>query len=366
MSETFFNQAEWLRYSRHIQLPSFGAKGQTQLKQSHVLIIGMGGLGAPIALYLAAAGVGEITIFDGDKVDVTNLQRQVIFNQADVGKPKADCAKQHMQALNPHIKINSVPDFFSQTHDSYVHSGISLVLDCTDNFASRYLINDICVEKKVPWVYASIHQFSGQCVLFTPGNACFRCLFPAPPESAPDCNTAGVIGVLPGLLGLFEANEAIKYLTGLNTELENRLLLFDALKVSIQKIELAIDKNCFCQTGKKTTSNATQQCDIEQQLNVSIEDFNRRRDDTKIKVLDVRSQEERQGFNIGGEHLPLDTIREIHKDHPDFDKNIDYYCYCQSGVRSEQAAQHLTDSGYRAYSLEGGLLAWLKHANQTL
>ncbi|VUD59295.1 putative adenylyltransferase/sulfurtransferase MoeZ [Thalassocella blandensis] len=365
MTETIFTQQEWLRYSRHIQLPNFGAAGQTKLKQSHVVIVGMGGLGAPVALYLAAAGVGKFTIFDGDTVDETNLQRQVIFNQNDVGHAKALQAKHHMLALNPHIHIDAIPDFFQPKHEALIDQNTSLVLDCTDNFNTRYLINDVCVRQKVAWLYASIHQYSGQCALFTPGHACFRCLFPAPPESAPDCNTAGVIGVLPGLLGLFEANEAIKYLSDLPLELENRLLLFDALKLSVQKIQLAIDPQCFCQTGEKGKFSSPQMCAEVQQQSISVLDFNLHRERANTTVIDVRTEAERLGFNIGGQHIPLQEILTLTDSNNHWEKNRQYICYCQSGSRSEQAAQHLQACGLQAVSLDGGLLAWLKHASKT-
>lgn len=353
---SIFNQQEWLRYSRHIQLPKFGAAGQTRLKQAHVVIIGMGGLGAPVGLYLAAAGVGHITIFDGDTVDVTNLQRQVIFTQDDVGKSKALSAKHRMLALNPHIRVDAIEEFFVESHKSLIPDKCNLVLDCTDNFAARYLINDMCLEKHLPWLYASIHQFSGQCALFTPGKACFRCLFPAPPEDAPDCNTAGVIGVLPGLLGLIEANEAIKFLAGLPCSLDNHLLLFDALDLSQHKIQLAVDPSCFCQSGRKEAHAPTEACESPQRFSISVEEFNQARDQAGTRVIDVRDHDERLAFHIGGEHIPLSDL--VHQD--SWDKSFNYLCYCQSGIRSGKAAEHLQSLGLSAKSLDGGLLQWLK------
>ncbi len=359
MSDKLFKAEEWLRYSRHIQLPNFGAEGQTRLKQAHVVIVGMGGLGAPVALYLAAAGVGNFTLFDGDNVELTNLQRQVIYTEDDIGKPKASRAKSHMLALNTSLNINAVCDYFNENHAKNIDKKIDLILDCTDNFDARYLINDICLDLKIPWIYASIHQFSGQCAMFTPDNACFRCVFPAPPHDAPDCNTAGVIGVLPGLLGLFQANEAIKHLGGLPASLDNHLLLFDALSLNQQKIKLAVDSACFCQTGKKETHESIESCTMESTLanEISITDFNKRRQDADVEVLDVRSDTERAAFHIEGEHIPLASITDSNKD---WNTNTTYLCYCQSGVRSAEAAKQLVAKGLKAASLSGGLMAWIK------
>ena len=190
--ETTFSSHEWLRYTRHLQLPNFGVAGQSKLKASHVLVVGAGGLGSPVCLYLAAAGVGHITIVDGDHVDITNLQRQIIFTTADIGQSKSVCAKDRLLSLNPEINVNAIEDHLSVDNASTLIGAVDLVLDCTDNFSTRYLINDTCVALKKPWVFASIYQFSGQCALFTPNSACFRCLFPEAPQNIDDCNKINV------------------------------------------------------------------------------------------------------------------------------------------------------------------------------
>ena len=178
MSDSLFSAEEWRRYTRHIQLPQLGAAGQTALKNASVLVVGAGGLGSPALLYLAAAGVGEICIFDGDTIELTNLQRQILFDTGQVGESKALCAKQRIEALNPNIKVTAIPAYFQRENGSRALTDADLVLDCTDNFATRYLINDLCAQTKTPWVFASIYQFSGQAALFTPDESCFRCLFP--------------------------------------------------------------------------------------------------------------------------------------------------------------------------------------------
>lgn len=362
-SESLFQSQEWLRYLRHVQLPGFGATGQVKLKNAHVLMVGMGGLGAPVSLYLAAAGVGKFTIYDGDTVDITNLQRQVIFSEADVGKPKVEAAKKRLHALNSSIEIHTVAEHFSASVDIEALGTVDLVLDCTDNFPTRYLINDVCVQHKLPWVYASVHQYSGQCAFFSPGNACFRCVFPEAPRNADDCNAAGVVGVLPGLLGLFQANEAIKYLAGQKVELNNTLMLIDAARLNMQKIKLKPDDNCCCRKDSfaldAENADYVFECGAEgaHPLEISCSIFNHQRENNETLVLDVRSHEERQAFHIGGAHIPID---ELESRIGELDSAASYLCYCQSGGRSLVAAEILVKSGKNAFSLGGGLGLWLK------
>lgn len=360
MSTTDFSEAEWLRYSRHIQLAKFGAEGQKKLKQSHLLVVGAGGLGSPVLLYLAAAGVGKITIIDGDSVDVTNLQRQVIFDSKDVGSPKASAAKNKLCALNPHINVDAIPEFFSLENSKRLVANADIVLDCTDNFSTRYLINDRCAEENTPWIFASIYQFSGQCSLFMPGQACFRCLFPEMAKEAQDCSEAGVIGVLPGILGTIQATEAIKYITGLPTPLKNHLLLFDAMNYSSRQIELSQSKECVVCAEGKTAEQLDgfymPHCNSnnEKSYEISVETFDPSA--TDIQLIDVRTDAEREAFHIGGTHIPLDSL----------EKNLalitgdKIVCYCQTGVRSLKAAKILVDQGLNAHSLGGGLTGLLE------
>lgn len=363
-----FSQSEWLRYTRHIQLPGFGVVGQTQLKNSHVLIVGMGGLGCPVSLYLAAAGVGKMTLVDDDEIDLTNLQRQVLFPSTDVGEKKVASAKRQLLALNPEIAIDTVDRHFDADLATDFGGQFDLVLDCTDNFATRYLINDYCLKYNLPWVYASIHQFSGQAALFTPETSCFRCLFPEVASDAPDCNSAGVIGVLPGLLGLVQANEAIRFLAGLSTPLKNTLALFNAEDLSIRKINLAKNTGCICDKNIEEKQSITlenddsvMQCSVDSTVNVehslTPSEFNSGRDGADVVVLDVRSEEERKGFHIGGTHIPLVDLGENQKK---LFSGKKIFCYCQSGKRSEQAAILLGSYGLNAFSLNGGIVAWLK------
>lgn len=360
-----FSAQEWLRYTRHLQLPQIGVVGQKKLKGSRVLIVGAGGLGSPVALYLAAAGVGQITIIDGDHVDVTNLQRQIIFTTDQVGQSKALCAKERLLALNPSIAVTAITEHLSVNNVDDVINNSDLVLDCTDNFATRYLINDTCSKFKKPWVFASIYQFSGQCALFTENSACFRCLFPDPPTDVADCNTAGVLGVLPGLLGTIQANEAIKFLTDLPCPLENNLLMVEASDLTFRKIKLKKNNHCpLCANDAHNyeidVSNYSMNCEVnlESHEELSASEFNLLKEKSNSVVLDVRDFDEREAFNIGGQHIPLNVLSD---NLSIINKNKNILCYCQTGIRSNKAAVMLEANGFNARSLKGGLATYLKN-----
>ncbi len=367
-TNSVFSSEEWLRYTRHIQLPQFGAGGQTRLKQSEVLVVGCGGLGCPVLLYLAAAGIGRLTVIDGDDVELTNLQRQVLYTERDLGLSKASAAQHHLSQINSSIEIQAIDQAFTLDNGEALIKDHDLVIDCTDNFATRYLINDLCVQRAKPWIFASVYQFSGQCALFEPGGPCFRCLFPRMPTDIPDCNTAGVIGVLPGLVGSVQAGEAIKYLAGLATPTSNSLLLIEALDLEFRRIQLQRKSDCVA-CGKQQSfdqlkpdylriSDTALSSKTREAMLISPDQFNRSRDGDQHHVVDVRSVDERQGFHIGGDHIALPEISEAIL-HLPRDKTI--ICYCQSGLRSLDAAQQLRDAGFTALSLEGGLVQWLQH-----
>jgi adenylyltransferase/sulfurtransferase len=258
-------------------------------------------------------------------------------------------------AVTEHLSINNA--------DNLINSA-DLILDCTDNFATRYLINDTCSKFKKPWVFASIYQFSGQCALFTENSACFRCLFPDPPTDVADCNTAGVLGVLPGLLGTLQANEAIKYLTDLPCPLENNLLMVEASDLIFRKIKLKKSNHCpLCADDaskyKIDLSSYNMNCEInlEDDDQLTVSEFNLLRETSNSLVLDVRGLDEREAFNIGGQHMPLNLLPE-NLSAINTDKNI--LCYCQTGIRSKKAAILLNANGFRVKSLKGGLAAFLK------
>jgi adenylyltransferase/sulfurtransferase len=369
--ETDFSDKEWLRYARHLQLPQVGVEGQTKLKNAHVLIIGAGGLGSPVAFYLAAAGIGHITMVDGDTVDLTNLQRQILFQEQHIGLSKAAIAREQLLALNASIEITAFEEHLSTSNARTLIQAADLVLDCTDNFATRYLINDHCVALEKPWLFASIYQFSGQCALFVPGGACFRCLFPESPQGIADCNTAGVLGVLPGLLGTIQATEAIKYLCGMESALANVLLMVETSDMSFNKIQLAKAPHCaVCSPDNKKqglenfTDDYQWQCEVSDieatQLEIPPSVFFKTQDDENILLLDVRTSAERGGYHIGGQHIPLD---QLENKLDSLSKNKKIICYCQSGIRSLEAARRLSQAGKNAISLQGGLFALLKFKN---
>ncbi|MEZ5529914.1 MAG: HesA/MoeB/ThiF family protein [Porticoccaceae bacterium] len=364
-----FSAGEWLRYTRHIQLPEVGAVGQMKLKQSHILVVGAGGLGSPVGLYLAAAGVGHITLVDGDTVDTSNLQRQIIFEHNQVGQPKATVARERLLRLNPEIRVDAVPAFLNSDNASELVAAADLVVDCTDNFGARYLINDYCCALGKPWVFASIQKFFGQCALFTPGGACFRCLFPEPPANVEDCNSAGVIGVLPGLLGVLQANEAIKYLLGLPTPLQNHLLLVDALNLDFRSIQLTRSADCAACSNPAGAPALPRQpaplCAATGNKNnvLNPDAFRDRYRAGNCVLLDVRGPLERQSFHIGGHHIPLD---ELPQRLAELEGAETVLCYCQSGIRSGKAVALLQQQGLKGVSLDGGLLAWLRCSLETL
>ncbi len=353
-----FTDREWLRYTRHIQLPQVGPKGQVKLKQSHVLVIGAGGLGSPVCLYLAAAGIGKITIVDADVVDITNLQRQIIFSYDQVGLPKAECAKQKMLALNPDIEVEAVPQLFAKDNADELVKGADLVIDCTDNFEARYLINDTCCKLEKAWSFGSIFQFSGQTALFTPESACFRCLFPEKPTDLPDCNTAGVLGVLPGLVGVLQANEAIKYLID-RACLANHLLLVDAMDLTFRKIKLSQNKGCPACNPKNGESiiendyNPICSAGNSSEWDWHCDNFDILESNKNSYLLDVRTQAERRAFNLGGHHI---VLTELENNLADIPQDKDIIIYCQSGIRGNKAAKILSNNDYQSVkNIKGGL-----------
>ena len=358
---------EYQRYLRHLQLPAVGSDGQQKLKHARAVIVGCGGLGAPVSLYLAASGVGRITLVDGDDVALANLQRQVVFREDDININKATAAGRHLRALNSDIEIDAVPEHLDFGNAARLLEGASIVLDCSDNFAARYLINDSCRELSIPWVFASVFQFSGQCATFLPGAPCFRCLFPTSPVNTPDCDEAGVLGVLPGMLGTIQANNALRILLQLDDDPADQLLLVESEDMSIQKITRRHDASCLCAAPDYEYRNRSeyqrQACaagfsgdappNATNALLLPATEFNRYQARNDVLVIDVRDSDERAAFHLGGEHIP---VRELqHNANLPVEKIL--LLYCQSGARSLQACQQLAARGYTALSVDGGLAA---------
>ncbi len=363
---------EILRYSRHLIMPEVGMDGQLKLKQAKVLCIGTGGLGAPLGLYLAAAGVGRIGLVDFDTVDFTNLQRQVLFGTTDVGRPKIEAAAEHLRNLNPLIQIDSFETRLTSENALDLFKDYDIIVDGTDNFPTRYLVNDACVLLGKPNVYGSIFRFEGQITIFgAPGGPCYRCLYPEPPPPGlvPSCAEGGVLGVLPGIVGTIQAAETLKLIIGKGDPLIGRLLLFDALGMKFRELKLRKNPECpVCgehPTVKKLIDYA-EFCGIRGEEapaapatvpEITPRELKARLDrGDEIYILDVREPHEYQICNIGGHLIPLGELpTRVHE----LDSSREIVAHCRSGKRSAEASEFLRKAGFRKISnLKGGILAW--------
>ena len=359
---------ELQRYSRHLIMPEVTADGQKRLKAAGVLCIGAGGLGSPAALYLAAAGVGTLGLVDFDRVDLTNLQRQVLHGTKDIGRSKLASARDRLRDINPAIEFKLHECRFSSDNAEEIVADYDVVVDGSDNFATRYLSNDVCVFARKPNVYGSVFRFEGQATVFAPhlGGPCYRCLFPEPPppESVPNCAQAGVLGVLPGIIGMLQAIEAIKLILGIGEPLIGRLLHFDALKVHFRELKLRRDPQCpVC--GENATIFAPidydQFCGAREEgivPAVSVQELKRRMDASEeFELIDVREPFEFEIARIDGAKLiPLGEIAE-RADELQHEQPI--IVHCHTGRRSAQAVRLLQQRGFaHVYNLEGGIDAW--------
>ncbi|GIV16083.1 MAG: molybdenum cofactor biosynthesis protein MoeB [Armatimonadota bacterium] len=378
--EVALDNEEILRYSRHLILPDVAMEGQLKLKAAKVLCVGAGGLGAPLALYLAAAGVGTIGLVDFDTVDLTNLQRQVLYTTADVGRPKLEVAKERLQAINPHIEIRTHETRLTRDNALDILSDYDIVVDGTDNFATRYLVNDACVLLGKPNVYGSIFRFEGQAsVFFAKEGPCYRCLYPEPPPPGlvPSCAEGGVLGVLPGIVGTIQAMETIKLILGKGEPLIGRLLLFNALKMQFREMKLRKNPNCpvcgerpiirelidyeeFC--GVRGGEEAP--AEIVEEITPS--ELKRRLESGEdIFLLDVREPVEWQICHLDGAVLiPMNTVpARMHE----LDSAKEMVVYCRSGKRSAQVVAFLKAAGFRKVkNLQGGILQWSDEVDPTV
>jgi molybdopterin/thiamine biosynthesis adenylyltransferase/rhodanese-related sulfurtransferase len=368
---TTLNKDEILRYSRHLIMPEVGMEGQQKLKAARVLCIGAGGLGSPLALYLAAAGVGTLGIVDFDIVDYTNLQRQIIHSTADVGRKKLDSAEESLKAINPFVNVQKFETKLTSENALKIFADFDIVADGTDNFPTRYLVNDACVLTGKPNVYGSIFRFEGQASVFaTEQGPCYRCLYPEPPPPGlvPSCAEGGVLGILPGLVGVMQATEVVKLIIGKGEPLIGRLLLIDALGMKFRELKLRknpdcpvcgahptitklIDYNEFCGIRGEETPAATNMSDM------TVEELKRRLDNKEdIFVLDVREPHEYQICNLGGYLIPLG---DLPKRVSELDSSREIVAHCKGGVRSAKAVDFLRQAGFaKVHNLAGGIMAW--------
>jgi adenylyltransferase/sulfurtransferase len=370
--EVKLSKDEVQRYSRHLIMPEVGMDGQLKLKRARVLAIGTGGLGAPLGLYLAAAGVGHLGLVDFDVVDNSNLQRQVTFTTADVGKPKSEAAKARLSALNPAIEIVSYETRLTSDNALELFRDYDIIVDGTDNFPTRFLVNDACVLLGKPNVYGSIFRFEGQATVFGyPGGPCYRCLYPEPPPPGlvPSCAEGGVLGVLPGIVGSIQAMETIKLILGAGEPLIGRLLLFDALAMRFRELKLKRNPECpMCGDHRTITKliDYEEFCGIRGEEapamtdgipEISATDLKARQDrGDKLFILDVREPHEYQICNLNGKLIPLGELpRRVNE----LDSSVEMVVHCRSGKRSADAIHFLQTAGFKKlWNLKGGVLAW--------
>ena len=369
---------ELARYARHLVLPEVAIEGQRRLKRSSVLLVGAGGLGSPAALYLAAAGVGRIGIVDFDVVDESNLQRQILHDTSWVGRPKLESAVARLAALNPHVRVEPHAAALTRDNALALLAGYDVVVDGTDNFETRYLTNDACYFLKKPNVYGSIFRFEGQASVFWPDRGpCYRCLFPEPPPPGlvPSCAEGGVLGILPGVIGGIQATEALKILLGVGEPLVGRLLLYDALAMRFDEVQLRRDPACplcspratirelqdypaFCGTGRGERTEPVEEigaCELKRRLDAG----------EPLEIIDVREPHEWAICRIEGARLvPLGSLAErLHE----LDPARTYVLQCRSGVRSAKALGLLRQAGFRRLlNLRGGILAWAREVDPTM
>jgi molybdopterin/thiamine biosynthesis adenylyltransferase/rhodanese-related sulfurtransferase len=372
---------EVARYSRHLIMPEVGMAGQLKLRSARVLCIGAGGLGSPVALYLAAAGVGTLGLVDFDEVDYSNLQRQIIHGTPDVGRPKLASAMDRLQALNPEVDVVPHEVALSSENALGLFADYDMVVDGTDNFPTRYLVNDACVLSGKPNVYGSISRFEGQASVFAaPDGPCYRCMFPEPPPPGlvPSCAEGGVLGILPGVVGTLQATEAIKLILGIGEPLVGRFLLFDALKLRFRELKVRKDPDCpvcgesptvrelidyeqFCGVVPAAASEPAPASDevTVTELKVRVD----RGDD--FLLLDVREQREFEICRIPGSVLI--PLGELPTRFSELGTSADLVVHCKSGVRSGKAVAMLREAGFtRARNLRGGILAWIDQVDPTL
>jgi adenylyltransferase/sulfurtransferase len=368
------------RYSRHILMPEVGVEGQKKLKQASALIIGLGGLGSPLSMYLAAAGIGRLGLVDNDEVDHTNLQRQIIYSVDQVGQSKLVSAHERLAGINPHIQIDTYETFFTSQNAMQIAADYDMIIDGTDNFPTRYLANDVSVLLGKPNIHGSIFRFDGQVSVFDARQGpCYRCLYPEPPPPGlvPSCAEGGVLGILPGIIGMIQATEVIKLALGLGDSLVGRLLTFDALRMKFRELKLNKDPNCpicgenptidklidydaFCGIGHDMYELMEPQHEISPtQLKSALENNH------NMRILDVRQPQEYAISRIEeSELIPLANLEvNLHK----LNREEEIVVMCRSGIRSAQAVKFLLDAGFRnVKNLKGGILAWTDDIDPSL
>ncbi len=365
---------ERLRYARHLSMPEVSGAGQERLKAARILCIGVGGLGSPAAMYLAAAGVGTIGLVDADRVELSNLQRQLLYGTSDLGRAKVEAARERISQINPHVAVQLHQIRFTSANAQEIVESYDVVIDGSDNFPTRYLSNDVCVFARKPNIYGSVFRFDGQTTVFAPhlGGPCYRCLFPEPPPagSVPNCAEAGVLGVLPGVVGMLQAIESLKLILGLGESLVGRLLHFDALKMKFREFNLRRDPECpVC--GEHPTITAPidyeEFCGIPAAVpEISVRELKRKLEaHAPFLLLDVREPNEYEIARIVG--AKLIPLGELPARLGEIEKEREIVIHCHSGVRSAHAVQLLRNAGFeKAFNLTGGIDAWSREIDSSV
>ena len=370
--EVQLSNEEIARYSRHLIMPEVALDGQKKLKKAKVLTIGAGGLGSPLALYLAAAGVGTIGIVDFDVVDESNLQRQIIHGTSDIGRPKMESARDRIKDINPNVEVIAYEEALTSENALEIFEDYDVIVDGTDNFPTRYLVNDACVLTGKPNVYGSIFRFEGQASVFwAEEGPCYRCLYPEPPPPGlvPSCAEGGVLGILPGAIGTIQATETVKLVLGIGEPLIGRLLLYDALGMSFREMKLRKDPNCpVCGENPTVTElidyqefcgipQANAQAAANEVPEITVQELKSKMENGEdLSVLDVREPHEYEVANIGVRLIPLG---ELPQRLAELDQNGSFAIHCKTGGRSAKAVKLLKDAGFQnVYNVKGGITAW--------
>jgi len=378
-----FSNDEIARYSRHLIMPEVTLEGQKRIKAASILCIGTGGLGSPIALYLAAAGIGRLGLVDGDTVDFSNLQRQILHGTKDVGRKKLNSARDSIREVNPNVQVDLYDTFFTAANARQIAEPYDVIIDGTDNFPTRYCSNDISVFLKKPNVYGSIFRFDGQCTVFAPhlGGPCYRCMFPEPPPPGmvPSCAEGGVLGVLPGVIGVLQAIEAIKLIVGIGESLIGRLLHFDALKLKFREFKLRRDPKCpVCSEHPTITEliDYEQFCGIPEAQAAEAQESlvptitalqlkGKFEQGERFVLVDVREPYEYDICRIPGARLI--PLGELPSRMSELDSADEIVLQCKSGMRSARALKLLQEAGFaKLWNVEGGILAWSDTVDNTV
>ena len=374
---------EIARYSRHLIMPEVALDGQKKLKQARVLTIGAGGLGAPLAMYLAAAGVGTLGIVDFDVVDESNLQRQIIHGTSDIGRPKMESARDRIKDINPNVNVEGFEEPLSSENALDIFKDFDIIVDGTDNFPTRYLVNDACVLSGKPNVYGSIFRFEGQAsVFYAEEGPCYRCLYPEPPPPGlvPSCAEGGVLGILPAAIGTIQATETAKLILGIGEPLIGRLLLYDALGMSFREMKLRKDPNCpVCGENPTVTELIDYQefCGIPQAQaaesadelpEITVGELKEKLDaGEKVAVLDVREPHEYEVANLGAQGAKLIPFGELPNRLSELNQNDEVAVHCKTGPRSAKAVKILQDAGFgNVYNVKGGITAWSEEIDSSV